>query len=242
MNKKLVLRIFLSFVLTLALAFPLIVFAQAAVSNCFVTKVGNATGAPILPAGCKTSGNTPNNLSGGVTGPCGSVIEWAQKTADSLVVGGGGYKSGDGYDNRTQDFTSPCGSSLPRSEWDGQYWCTYLVIDAYTLAGIGGVSNDKGDAGVPAMHAHWDSLPGFYTLDYGGGPNQDTIQKVRPGFAIFFGDNDHVGLVKSITYDEHGNGTLETYESNSSAPSHKWPISEWKVINGFTISLFGGHN
>lgn len=217
--------------------FPHSVFAQTAQSNCVITKIGNPEAQPVLPPGCQATGP-----GGGATGPCGPVVDWSAKIADSLTVGGGGYLSGDGYDNRTQDFSSDCGATLPRAEWAGQYWCTYLVIDAYNLAGIPGLSNANGDAYVPTMHAHWRSMPGFFTLDYFGQANKSVIQQVKPGFAIFFGDDDHVGLVKSISYDEHGNGTLETHESNSSEPSHKWPIAEWKVINGFSILAFGGHN
>ncbi len=177
------------------------------------------------------------NLGGGVSGSCGSVVGWAQQIAASLVIGGGGPLSGDGYDNRTQSFTSPCASASPRSSWAGQYWCTYLVVDAYQLAGIQGLSVGA-DGGVAEMHRHFGFISGYFTLD--GTPNQATLSKVKPGYAIFFRDDSHVGLVKSIVVDGNGNGTLESYESNSSATSHKWPIAGWQVKN-VSINGFGGH-
>lgn len=220
------------------LCFPNAVFAQTVSSNCWITKVGNpGDQPPTLPPGCQTPSS-----GGGPTGRCGTVAEWATKIADSLANdGGGGYLSGGEYDNLTQDFKSDCGTSMPRSSWAGQYWCTYLVMDSFNLAGIEGLSVAKEDSWVPTMHKNWGNKPGFFALEYNGGPNKDVIQKVKPGFAIFYDGSGHVGTVRSISIDGHGNGTIETNESNSSKPSHKWPIAEWQVMNGGRINAFGGY-
>ena len=171
--------------------------------------------------------------------PVHAVRWWIgpKKIAASLVIGGGGPLSGDGYDNRTQSFTSPCATASPRLSWAGQYWCTYLVVDAYQLAGIKGLSVGA-DGGVATMHSHFRSLPGYFALD--GTPSQASLSKVKPGYAIFFRSDSHVGLVKSINVDGNGNGTLVSYESNSSATSHTWPIAGWQVKN-VSINGSGGH-
>src|SRR5882672_1882323 len=81
-------------------------FVNAQLSGCAKIPVGNPIPAnQQIPSGCSSSG-------GAVSGSCGSVVDWDNKIAAKLAVGGNGL-----YSVLTTPFTSTCASSTPQSSW-----------------------------------------------------------------------------------------------------------------------------
>jgi len=201
---------------------------QTVVSNCVVTKVGNALGLPILPATCNTS------TGGGTTGQCGSVVDMdATKINPNEQIGSNGLYSILSANQSTQCYTTHSAAS--------KYWCTDSVIDSYNLAGITGLSVAAGDEAVINMHAHFKSLPGYLFIPYPG-----SLTSVKPGYAFIKegGSGQHTGIVKTITIDGRGNGSITTLESNSGAKSHTFPIAGGVIQGdwpGEPFVGFGGH-
>lgn len=203
--------------------------------------MGNPKNGPTLPAGCEGSGGTGQ----GVVGPCGAVVDWDKKINDALVSGGGGSLSGSGYDNLSHDIVSSCGKSSPRSSWEGQYWCTYSIVDSYTLAGFKGMSISN-LGGVINMRQWWKSASGY---KYADGNNQSALNSMGPGYAIFYesvagvhNGREHVAEVYKKTIDSRGNGSIDTYDSNSSSKTHHYTVSNWQVLNTpYPVRGFGGH-
>jgi hypothetical protein len=200
--------------------------------SCVITKVGNPkTPPPPLPPECTTSGS-------GGSGAGGPIIEWAQKIADKLEKGNNGNMSK--LQKDVCNGKNVCAHKKPGpstgscySDPNGVsncYWCTWLVIDSYTLAGI----NIPQNLLAVGLYADMKKLNGFVGYDYKGGTADiANLQKVKPGYAIVF--DGHIGLVKSIDVDARGNGTITTLESNSGSISHTWPIATGVIKNG------GGH-
>lgn len=183
-----------------------------------------------------------DDIGPGPKGNCGFVIDWAQKISDKLQIGGGGSLSSSGYDNLTRVIANNCGRSTPKAQWLGQYWCTWIIMDSYKLAGVPIARNP----GVVAMHKWWRRAAGFKYIDYSG--SKENLQQVKPGFAMFLesvpgkhNGHEHVALVKEITVDSRGNGTLITLESNASKKSKTYPVSNWKIKNTtYPARGFGG--
>ncbi len=223
-------------------------FSQTVKSNCVQTQVGNPTGSPSLPPECQTTSSdnalgSPSNSS--------DILSWAGKITTGLTpgewsfyndsVGVGNICNTDGY----------CAHEFPGND-PNLYWCTYLVVDAYNLAGHQGLTIGD-DGAVVNMMSHWKSLPGYifypYDPDNPNNPeNQATLSRIHPGVAFFLAVNpnqtineEHTGLVKSITIDSNGNGSLTTYESDSDKTSHTFTIIAWTVIGTFfPLRGFGG--
>jgi len=196
-------------------------------ASCVITKVGDPkVSPPQLPSEC------------GATVAGGPIIEWAQKIADKLKKGNNGNFSvlKDNVCNGKICAHQKPGPSTGSCYSDPNgvqncYWCTWIVIDSYTLAGV------KIPPNLMAVGLYGDmkKLPGFVGYDYNGGGASyiESIRKVKPGYAIGF--EGHIGLVKSISVNEKGDGTITTIESNSGSTSHTWPISGGVVKKG------GGH-
>lgn len=201
---------------------------------CAVTKVGNAPGAPTLPAGCEEAGTGT-----GTVGPCGAVVDWGLKINNALA-------QGDGWDKLSQSFTS-CGYTAT-AMMSGKYWCTFSVLDAYNLAGFKGLSRGK-HSYVIAMQKWWKTAPGYVYVDYAKSDHKTALPKVKPGFAVFFNSiydsdegHEHVALVQDIKVDARGNGYLKTLDSNGGSKTATYPIDNWNVqVNWNKIASFGGH-
>jgi len=171
----------------------------------------------------------------------------------------------DGYFNKMTTAVSGCGHNAEQRQGHdsptGKYWCTNLVIDAYNLAGIPGLSVAPG-AGVDSpslpppgqqqvitMANWWMTAPGYTYLDFRSGDRQAAIQKVRPGYAIFyesvFGEEnglEHVALVSSISVDTNGNGEITTIDSNAESKQFTYRVQNGKVKNApYPVIGFGGH-
>lgn len=175
-----------------------------------------------------------------------SILVWNQKIVDSLNTGLWGYfntllsaLSNNGYSTGTWAGTN-----------EGTvYWCSYSIIDAYNLAGISGLSKGA-HAAVINMRQFWQSpqasSTGYKYLDYPS--NSALLNNVQSGYVIFMesvpGTHtglEHVALIKTISLDTHGNGTITTNDSNSTQKSLQYPVVGWSVKNTpYTVTGFGG--
>jgi hypothetical protein len=227
-------RALLSFPLVaiLLLAQPLISASQvyALVKSCFHTAIGpNAPKNFTFPPGCQSGGGT--------TGPCGSVIDWAQKLNDSLVIGESGF------DKLTAPFSSCDYSAADSTRSFVHYWCTFLVADSYNLAGIKGLSITA-HAGVVGMHDFMDSNPNYQFIDYRT-DKQGALAKVKPGFNFYIErtfkvhTSQHTGLIKTITLDDRGNGEIITLEANAGKKTKTWTVANWIIKTGDSRPLVG---
>ena len=222
-------RIKIAAVSTLTLWFflftPLLFLAHAQIveSNCVQTVIS------VPPPGSPGCGT-------GTTGPCGAVVDFAQQINDNL----------DPTNRLNKEISSNCGKSTPRGTWvDGIYWCAYTVVDSYNLAGIKGLSG----AGVIGIHDQMTGNPAFEFLDYRT-DKQGVMQKLKPGYAFFiegtFGEHrdgqQHTGIIKTVTIDERGNGTIVTLESNGGSKSRTLTVANWIVDHRDNRPLvaFGG--
>lgn len=164
------------------------------------------------------------------------IVSWAQQITNALEIGF------DGSLNRMMAVISNGPYATPTSpgtDISNIYWCTYLVIDSYNLAGIVGL-NRAGHAAVVYIMGFWRQTSGYKFLDYFGGPHESILPQVQPGFAIFFqkvpgasriGELDHTAIVKSININSHGDGILETYDSNVSGGRSvlSYPVDAWNI-------------
>jgi hypothetical protein len=201
----------------------------------------------------------PTALAETVTGPCGSVMDWATRINAALKRGD------DGYFNRMTAEITGCGYGAQQRQGHdsptGKYWCTNSVIDAYNLAGITGLTVDPGpgvvsDSLPPPGHQQvitmadwWMTAPGYTYIDMRSGDRRAAIQQVLPGYAIFyesvFGEEngeEHVALVSSISVDANGNGELTTVDSNAESREFTYRVVRGKVQNApYPVIGFGGH-
>lgn len=209
-------------------------------SPCVITKVGNPLVSPVIPAECNTASE----------GDLAGILPWADKITSVLEPALWTY-----LNNQEEDICNEagyCANKRSGVSTEDLYWCTFLVIDAYNLSGYSGLTPDK-HLGVIYMVPFFQDTEGYIFLPYNpedtsDAINQRTLQQVKPGMAFFMAQDltvtqsmEHTGLVKSISIDSHGNGSIETYESNSDTISHTFTISDWTVMNMFyPLRGFGG--
>lgn len=174
-------------------------------------------------------GNPPNNGQ--------DTLEWAQKISSALEPGF------DGSNDKMVANISNAGYTAPQSvgtSSGNKYWCTYLVIDAFNLAGHTGL-NRASHGGAVYMMGFWKSNGNYVFLDYYNSSHQDVLKQVQPGYSIIFQDNpgtttigdfDHAAMVYSINVNAHGDGVIETLDANLPAEWGKtitYPISAWDI-------------
>lgn len=219
-------RLLLTFLITFLLFLPLTTaFAAVTIqSNPWSTKVGQPT--------------DPDPVGGGGNL---SIVEWAEKIAQHLVVG-------DAYFNY---LTQSVSNGTYTSASGANYVCTIIVIDAYNLAGIPGLNRSHGVASE--MHRWWKTAPAPYSyIDYDvpSRRNLELIRNVKPGYAVFWGHhagiNDHVGIVERLewTNEAEGDGTLYTIEANNADTHLSYNIVNF-ILDPSSVnkaSGFGGIN
>lgn len=123
-----------------------------------------------------------------------------------------------------------------------RYWCTDLIIDSYNLA-LGKRIIGENLGSVQSQVAFWRSHGNGFLLAHYSEDRQGSLQKLfttAPDFGepIFWESNEgvhngfeHVGLIRSGFLDSHGNGEIDTYESNAWSKTGKYPIHNWVVKN-----------
>lgn len=196
------------------------VVAQTQKSTTVTTRVGNPS-QTIIPNGVLST-----------------ILDWDTKIVDVLKPDSGGYLS-------ILPVNITDGTYSTGTYPGGIYWCTYSIVDSYTFAGIPGLS--KGALGaVVNMRNFWKTNPKLKYVDYE--TTRENIKNVQPGYAMFMEkvpgvitSYEHVSMVKSITVDARGNGSLVSQDSNSTAKSHTFPIVNY-VVNGtpYPVRGFGG--
>lgn len=202
-------------------------------SNCVITKVGNPTGvAPVCP---ESGTNGPP-----VVGPCGPLLTWAQRVSGSLERGQATWYNrmmadiSNGPECNFYNAYKRTGQNLSDPLAVYWYWCTFIVIDSYNLAGLSGM--DLTHADVVDMHLYMTNTPGYQFLDYRT-DKRGALSRVRPGYAFFvekvFLENqgNHTGLINTISLDSRGNGTITTLESNNYNKSNTWVVAGWNILN-----------
>ena len=142
-----------------------------------------------------------------------------------------------------------CATKNSGNSEDDLYWCTYLVIDAYNLAGHKGLSVGSHGAVVEmAKFFNAQKSNGYVYVNYTDSTGKTALPQVKPGYAFFlesvrdtYTGKEHTGLVQSIDLDSNGNGSIVTFESNSNKTSHTFTISNWQVLNtSYPVTGFGG--
>lgn len=198
---------------------------------------------------CIKVGNptTPNPcLSMGVGGGAlGDILNWAEQITSRLTRGSWGYLNqiAQAVTNGTYS-TKTC----PPDCISNVYWCTYLIIDTYNLAGHQGLARNA-HAAVVNMRRWWYTegvKQGYKYIDYPA--NIQSLTEVKPGYAMMMErvagthtGSEHVNMVRSLDLDARGNGTLTTYDSNSSVISHTHPVREYQILNTpYPVRGFGG--
>lgn len=183
------------------------------------------------------------------SGKLGSILYWAQQISNNLQAGSIEFPPGNFwyqyYNKMMATITNSNNYKAFRTQaisYPNLYWCTYLVIDAYNLADVSGLSL-AGQGDVITMQKYFGSTAGYsFTCYPGDNPNAcgstdklSVLQNLQPGSAIFFNSvrnvwnrHEHVGLVKTVNVDNFGNGVLETYESNSSGGT----VFHYPIYNG----------
>ncbi len=175
------------------------------------------------------------------------ILFWAKNIYDNLQVGGTGK-----YDRFQADISNN-GYTVTKhigKQYEGElnpdkYWCTFLVADAYNLAGIKGLSVVSHGL-VRNMLSFWQSNPpGYSFIPYDG--TATSLSQIRPGYTVLRiydpdYNYDHASIVKSIYVDARGDGSISTYDSNG---AHEWsaPISDGKIISNYFLGRvvgFGG--
>ena len=160
-----------------------------------------------------------------------SVLGWAQRITSALQIGN---------DNGFDRLSAPISSNSYSTGTSEKYWCTYLVVDSFNLAGYSGLSKGS-HGGVVYMIGFWKTNSNYVFLDYYNLSHQTVLGQVQPGYAIFFqdvpgmttiGNFDHAAIVKSLSVDSHGNGALETNDANLPTlvgTTVRYPVVSWEI-------------
>ncbi len=218
-------------------------------SNTCINEFGEPIDPPPGQLGCSNTTGGTGGTSGGLT----DVLSWAEQIATHLEPAFWDYRNrmmGD-VSNGTYSANKRTGSSdaVNQLTLDGLYWCTFIVIDSYNLAGRSGLT-PAGHLAVVNMIQYWKNTPGYRYLDYDHEDHKTIIQQLKPGYPYFLvrsaalehTGNEHVGLIRNISLDQNGNGYIETLESNASNISRKYPVDAWSVPEGIphhTLRGFG---
>ena len=165
----------------------------------------------------------------------GNIVNWANQIIQNLQQGAGGS-----YNILNTSFTNGTYTAAPSSN----YWCTYLVVDAYNLAGFSGM-NRGAQGAVVNMVSYFQNNYTF--LDYMNGNHQTVLSSLQPGYVIFweqtpgvYTGNEHAGIVYSSSINSNGDGVITTYESNASVTSRTITVSNWNIFNPMsTMSIVG---
>lgn len=231
--------LFLLLLITSFTITPYFLFVQA---QCVITNVGNPKLSPNPPPEC----GTPNS-GDGASGSCGTVVAKGKLIADNLSVGESGYDKLGKAGEDPSKYKS-CGYTARHSiKGFIHYWCTFLITDAYKLAGIKNVTTN---GFVVDMHSWWMKASGFKYVEYDKtSDKKQAVLQIGPGYAMFMenvylGDKQHahVGMVAEVKVNKStGNGTITTHEANSSKPHKTYQVAKWQIQRiSYPVRAFGG--
>ena len=173
---------------------------------------------------------------GGVTGSCGTVIDWDQQIMDALQKG-----TGNKWDDMPTSFTNCNYSSTPTN----QYVSSLNVIDAYNLAGFHELTAVDHTV-VTDMISWWQGsqaqTAGYTYIPVTGTSIQTILPQIKPGMTMFLGS--HAGIVNSIEVDANGNGWISILHSNTSYWLGVVIVANWQIRNtpsNYPLTGFGSH-
>jgi hypothetical protein len=184
-----------------------------------------------------------------------AILSWAQRINDALEPALWDFRNkmmADicNTDNYCAHKRLGLSDSVNQLTLDAIYWCTFIVVDSFNLAGNKGLTQESHLA-VVNMIRFFKSTPGYFYLDYQHEDPITILSQVKPGYAYFLVTSpslehrgaEHTGLVKSIQIDKYGNGSLTTVESNASVPGRTYPIVNGQVLEShYPLRGFGGIN
>jgi len=186
-------------------------------------------------------------------GNSNTALYWAQKISNEKLTQSG-CTTGIWY-NRTEDyapFRNNGYSSRVESGTCGvggnTYFCTYLVTDAYRLAGY---SNYPNSGNVYGHITAIDRLSG-YTLVMA-----NDLHNVKPGDAVYWlytqisamsqmgscpgpaCEAQHIDIVNTISLDSNGNGKMVTLDANSNTKSVTFTVANYRITT-FKFGHYSG--
>lgn len=137
----------------------------------------------------------------------------------------------------------------PATSTANLYWCTYLVINAYNLAGITGLT--KAHLATKNMQQFFMTTAGYSYIPYSvkfinyfanpptyqvtsAGERQQALNTVKPGCAVFFQytpgvhvvNKNHTAVLKTVDLNT---GYIETYDANSTRKISRYPIRNGNI-------------
>ncbi len=182
---------------------------------------------------------------GGVKGSCGTVIEWTHKLVDALPQVMKGTR------NKLTKTVSNCGYSTgPASN----YVSTFLVIDAYNLAGFKELSKSNSSQVSPSgLFSWWQKAPGYQYIPYSPTVVKEFAEgkKDLTGCVMFMatGSGYHIGIVNKLeVYKAAGDGVISILQSGTRMYIDRFPVSGWAIRNTSTnktktsgVTGFGCH-
>ncbi len=184
--------------------------------------------------------------SGGVSGTCGTVIQWAQKIAANLPQEPKVMR-----DKLSPAVASSCGNT---GTYSTGYISTFFVIDSYNLAGYPQLSkNNPTHVSGSGMLGWWKTASPYTFLDYAAvsGSHQSIMSQNLVGKTMFLNlpsGRVHVGIVNSVHVDVNGNGIIAILQSGSQYWLDRFEIMNWNVMNTplhqtsiSGVAGFGGH-
>lgn len=184
--------------------------------------------------------------SGGVSGTCGTVIEWAIKIAQALPQDFKVMR-----DKLPTAISSPCGNT---GTYSSGYISTFFVIDSYNLAGFPQLSKSNASHVVgTSLLNWWKTTAPFTYIDYGApsGSHQAILSQNLVGKTMFINlpsGGVHVGIVNSVNVDSHGNGIISILQAGTQYWLDRFEIVNWSVTNTplhqtniSGVAGFGGH-
>ncbi len=183
---------------------------------------------------------------GGVSGTCGTVIEWAIKIAAKLPQD---FKVK--RDKLLTAVSSSCGNT---GTYSSGYISTFFVIDSYNLAGYPQLSKTNPTHIVgTSLLGWWKSTAPFTYIDYGAvsGSHQSILSQNLIGKTMFINmpsGGVHVGIVNSVNVDAHGNGIISILQAGTQYWLDRFEIMNWNITNTplhqtniSGVAGFGGH-
>lgn len=229
------------------------------------TSIPNASCIPqSLVPDCENNGGSVVYGTPDCGGPCcvqqsvcngNPALYWAQRISDDVLDNAVGCsivvpdRTWDHPQLTSNGWTSAKERGACDQSCVGSYCCTRLAYDAYRLAGI---TSYPVSTSTKTQMTHLPSA-NFTTV------KANDVHNVKPGDAAYWKtaqstsseDAQHTDIVKSITVDTRGNGTMYTLDANISTSPYwyahgvnpkviKQTIKNWQVVFPGSLEGIGG--
>lgn len=207
----------------------------------------DTTGATCDSATDPLTGNTINYVCCAPPQTSTDVLYWGQQINNVVTIRSGCTGTWHGY-NRLQTYIS---SGIYTTKlWPGTcsgvgwgtYFCTFLVKDAYKLAGKWGPT----DSNTCDQVHQW--------LNHGYPVQQNSIRGAKLGDPIWwmgdssgrwcppYGYSHHTNMISYISVDSGGNGTMRTIDTNNTVKVVKYNVVNWRAyypgrLTSFVVGL-----